>query len=347
MEKKGTWRRAPRAVRRRAVVALAGLAAAAPLAMGAPLTDEPIAPIPLSVEVVPGRAALGKRLFNETRLSRDNSQSCATCHPLDRGGVDGLPRAPSASASAILRNTPTVFNVAFNLSFNWDGGPPTLEAEAEGVIRSPAQFNNTWPTLLETLRGDSGYVAAFKAAYPDGVTRENVLDAVATYERTLITPNSRFDKYLRGDRDAITPAEQRGYELFKAFGCSACHQGVNVGGNLYQKFGVFRQARSSLRDSEAIDQGRFRITGRERDREVFRVPSLRNVELTAPYFHDGSAATLEEAVRTMARVQLDRSLAPAEADAIVQFLRTLTGEFDGRPLTPSATPPEKKDMPNK
>jgi cytochrome c peroxidase len=327
---------------RAAAPALAGLAAlaAATAAVGqpAPARDgEPISPLPLTVAVDPARAALGARLFNETQLSRNGRQSCASCHPLDRGGVDGLARAPSASPAAVLRNTPTVFNSGFNLSFNWDGSARTLEEQADGVIRSPAQFANDWPTVLGRLRADAGYAAAFKAAYPDGLTQRNVLDALGTYQRSLVTPNGRFDKFLRGGRDALTSREQEGWRLFKAIGCVACHQGMNVGGNLYEKFGVFRDTKPGRRQGEAPDLGRFAITGQEADREVFRVPSLRNVALTPPYFHDGRAATLADAVRTMGKVQLNRDLQPGEIDAIVQFLGTLTGEYGGRPLSVAAS----------
>jgi cytochrome c peroxidase len=320
------------------VAGLLALALAAPVrADPAPAHDEePISPLPLSVAVDPARAALGARLFDDTRLSRNGRQSCASCHPLDRGGVDGLARAPSASRADVLRNTPTVFNVGFNLSFNWDGSARTLEEQADGVIRSPAQFANDWPTVLARLRADAGYAAAFKAAYPDGLGQKNVLDALAAYQRSLVTPNSRFDKYLRGQRDALTAGEQQGWQLFKAFGCVACHQGMNVGGNLYEKFGVFRDTKPDRRPGEAPDLGRYAITKDERDREVFRVPSLRNVALTPPYFHDGRAATLTDAIRTMGQVQLHRDLKPAEIEQIAQFLRTLTGEFQGRPLTAAA-----------
>ncbi len=310
----------------------AGLAALAPTA-AAPLQDaEPIAPLPATVTLDPKRQALGERLFRDPRLSRRGDISCASCHPLDHGGVDGLPRAPSAFARDVLRNTPTVFNSGFNASFNWDGSARTLQEQAEGVIRSPAQFDNDWPRLLAAVNADARYVEQFKAAYPDGVTRPNVLDALAVYQRGLITPNARFDRYLRGQRDALSATELEGYRLFKSFGCAACHQGVNVGGNLYQKFGVFRDTKPGRRPGEEADLGRWGVTHQERHREVFRVPSLRNVELTPPYFHDGRAATLEDAVRTMAKVQLDRVPSDYETQAIVQFLRTLTGEFQGRPL---------------
>jgi cytochrome c peroxidase len=294
--------------------------------------EEPIAALPLSVTADPARTALGARLYRDARLSRDKTTSCAGCHPLDRGGTAGEWPVQMKDGSKVERNTPTIFNVALNLAFNWDGSARTLEDVVDGVVRHPARFANDWPTIMQRLRADGAYVSGFKGAYPDGLTVVNVRDALVEYQRTLVTPNARFDRYLRGERSAITPAELSGYSLFKSFGCAACHQGVNIGGNLYQRLGVFRSAGPGPQDG--ADPGRFRVTGKERDRLVFRVPSLRNVELTAPYFHDGRAHTLRDAVQTMARVQLDRELRPQENDSIVLFLRTLTGELDGRPLLP-------------
>jgi len=308
--------------------------------------EEPIAPIPLTVSVDPARAALGARLFRETRLSRNNSVSCASCHPLDRGGTSGIwPPQPLAPGSNIERDTPTIFNVGLNIAYNWDGSGRSLEDVVDAVVRSPVRFNNEWPRIVSTLRSERVYAKGFEAAYPDGLTAANLRDALVHYQRSLITPNSRFDKYLRGDRSALTTEEQAGYTLFKSFGCAACHQGVNVGGNLFQKFGIFRAVGPGPRPQEGGDVGRFGVTQVERDRGVFRVPSLRNVELTAPYFHDGRAPTLPDAVRTMARVQLDRELGPQETQAIVQFLLTLTGELDGRPLRPPASDPQAQRGP--
>lgn len=294
----------------------------------------PNSPAPNSVAAPPEKVALGKQLFNDIRLSHNQRESCATCHPLDHGGVDGLPRAMSIDKNRVLRNTPTVFNAVFNFSFNWDGSAPTLEAQAEGVILDRAQFATTWPELLGKLQADKDYVKTFRAVYSDGITRNNVLDALARYQSTLTTPNSRFDRYLRGQRDALSADEQEGLQLFKSYGCVACHQGVNVGGNLFQKFGVFQDPQPERPANVAPDPGRFALTGNVRDREVFRVPSLRNIALTGPYFHDGRAATLEDAVRTMAKAQLGRTLNARETDVITRFLRTLTGEFEGKPLDP-------------
>lgn len=297
-----------------------------------PEPQEPLVPLPLHVPVDPARMALGERLFHDVRLSGDHTVACATCHQLTAGGADGLPRARSARETLLLRNTPTIFNVAFNAAFNWDGGTRTLEAHAERALLSPALMGTTWPALLATLQATPEYRTAFATLYPGRLTLAHVLDALATYERALVTPNARFDRYLRGDLEAISPEERRGYALFKAYGCVTCHQGINVGGTMFQKFGLVHEAGASPDPGRPVDLGRFLLTQVARDRAVFRVPSLRNVALTAPYFHDGRAATLADAVALMARVQLGRTLMPEDLHAIVQFLHTLTGEYQGRAL---------------
>jgi cytochrome c peroxidase len=297
-----------------------------------PEVQEPIVPLPLTPAADPARVALGARLFQDVRLSGRNTMACTTCHQLARGGADGLPQAKTADGTLNRRNALSIFNVAFNIAYHWDGVAPTLEAQAERVLLSPAVMDTTWPKLLAKLRADPDYTAAFTAIYPDGLTKANVLNAIATYERSLITPNARFDAYLRGERQALSAEEVQGYQLFKAYGCVACHQGVNVGGNMFQKFGIFPDMMKPTHPGKAADLGRFLVTGVARDRGVFRVPSLRNVALTAPYFHDGRAQTLESAVDTMARVQLGRMLTREEIGLIVQFLHTLTGEYQGLSL---------------
>jgi cytochrome c peroxidase len=302
----------------------------------APPPGEPIVPIPAGPMLDPGRVALGERLFHDVRLSRDGRRACATCHPLDRGGMDGQPRARMADGSLHARNTPTIFNVGLSAFFNWDGVARTLEEHAEIVLLNPSLMNTTWPDLLARLRDPESYRAEFERVYDEGPTRRTVLDALASFERSLQTPNARFDRYLRGEATALDPVEQRGYQRFKAYGCGSCHQGVNVGGNMFQKFGVFPAGPGPFR-LEA-DQGRYQVTSVPRDRGVFRVPSLRNVAATGPYFHDGRTTTLEGAVETMATVQLGRRLEPEDVESIARFLRTLTGEYQGRPVA-SAAPP--------
>jgi cytochrome c peroxidase len=299
---------------------------------------EPIVPVPLHLSLDPHKVALGERLFHDVRLSHDNTHACATCHPLERGGMDGRARAMAPNSTLHLRNTPTIFNVGLNAALNWDGIVDALEAQAELVLLHPNLMNTTWPELIAKLQADADYVTSFNTAYASGLIPANVLDALASFEHSLLTPNSRFDRYLRGEAHALTASEQQGYRLFKSYGCVACHQGVNIGGNMYQKFGVFQEPDGAASPETGGDLGRYNVTGVPRDREVFRVPSLRNVAVTSPYFHDGRARTLEDAVATMARVQLGMTLTPEEIGLIVQFLHTLTGEYHGRPV---ATPVQK------
>lgn len=313
--------------------ALAALGCSCTLALscgaGAAETAEPFAPLPLAAPENAAKVALGERLFHDPGLSHQSRRSCATCHPLDHGAMDGRTRAEGADGTE-LRNTPTLFNVGFNFFFNWDGSVTTLEAHAEKVLSNPKVMNGRWPELLAVMRAEPEYTRAFGTAYPDGLTRDNLIDALTSFERSLVTPNSRFDRYLRGEKDALDPAEQQGYHLFKSLGCVACHQGMNVGGNLFQKFGIFGVSKGPHED---VDAGRYAVTQSESDRGVYRVPGLRNVAITAPYFHDGRAPTLEDAVDTMAQRQLGRRLAVKERGLIVRFLNTLTGEYRGQPVT--------------
>src|SRR5262245_42341922 len=223
-------------------------------------SQEPLVPLPLHVPENPARIALGERLFHEVRLSGRNTIACATCHRLEHGGADGLPRAMSATGTPLLRNTPTIFNVAFNTAYNWDGGVRTLEAHAERVLLSPALMHTTWPALLATLRTIPDYQVAFATLYPGRLTPAHVLDALATYERSLVTPNSRFDRYLRNQPEALNAVERRGYDIFKAYGCVACHQGINVGGSMFQKFGSFQEAPAPLDPTRPAHLGRFLLT---------------------------------------------------------------------------------------
>ncbi len=270
-------------------------------------------------------------------MSGGGDRSCATCHPLNSHGVDGLPRARALGELRKLRNTPTIFNVRFNSIVNWDGKFDDISALADAVLNDPALMGASWPGILSTIRSDPRYLQQFEAIYKDGATKHAVLDALESYELSLTTPNSRFDKYLRGDQGALNDEERMGYQLFKSYGCVACHQGVNVGGNIFQKFGVFTFPSAYLPGKEATDPGRSRITRNAEDLGVFRVASLRNVAVTAPYFHDGSAATLDEAIDEMARLQLGRTLRPDDRRRIVLFLGTLTGDFSSGAATEAAT----------
>ena len=296
------------------------------------LTTDIFTPLPLVLSLDSRKVELGGRLFNDPRLSRDGSISCAHCHNLGTGGVDRMRRSRGVGGMEGGINAPTVFNSGFNFRQFWDGRAETLEDQVDGPLQNPIEMADTWPQALAAIAQDPQYNTAFKAIYRDGVQRKNVKDAIATFERSLITPNSRFDRFLRGDQAALNTEEQAGYSLFKRVGCASCHQGLNIGGNMYQKLGIMEDYFAARGLVSASDLGRFNITKREQDRYFFKVPSLRNVAVTPPYLHDGSAATLEEAVQVMARYQLGKKLRPAEVAKIVAFLRTLTGEYSGKPL---------------
>lgn len=296
---------------------------------GTALSNEPIQPLPDPPALDPRKLALGKRLFHDPRLSCDQNIACATCHNLKLGGADGKPRSPRPGGMATPVNTPSIFNATLNFRLFWDGRAGSPEEHIQGPMEDTGA---DWQMVLQRLRQDASYVSAFSAAYSDGLTVAAIQDALVTFERSLITPNGRFDRYLRGDQDAITAEEKEGYRLFKVYGCAACHQGVNVGGNMYQKVGVMGNYFEKRRDLTPADLGRFNVTGLERDRHMFRVPGLRNVALTAPYLHDGRIKTLEDAVKGMSKFMLGRPIEPREVKLIVQFLHTLNGEYDGQPL---------------
>jgi cytochrome c peroxidase len=293
---------------------------------------EPISPIPLDVDVDWDKVALGEKLFRDPVLSSDGSLACLTCHQLDRGGDDGLRLSVTNRGDPGVINSLTVFNSALNFRLTWRGRFRTLDEQVESVLRSPSEMNTSWAEILPKLQAEPDYVTAFGRLYADGITRNSVLDAMSNFQRSLVTPNAPFDRYLRGQENALNAEEIQGYQLFKNYGCAACHQGVNVGGNLFQKLGIFKDYFATRGTITEADFGRFLDTGAERDRYVFRVPSLRNVAVTGPYFHDGSVDSLAEAVRKMGEAQLGETLLDAEVGLIVKFLHTLTGEYRGRSL---------------
>ena len=300
-------------------------------ASAAPL-DEPLKPLPAVPQQNPLRVELGRQLFNETRLSVNDSLSCASCHRLGNGGADNKAFSIGFNGVPVTINTPSVFNSSLNFRQFWNGRADTLETQVHGVVQSPSEMGSNWEHVVEVLTADPAYQASFANAYPDGVTMDNVQNALATYERTLISANSRFDQYLMGDTDILTRDEKYGYQRFKEYGCIACHQGVNIGGNMYQKFGVMGDYFQKRGNPTEADLGRYLVTKDEEDRNVFKVPSLRNVAVTAPYFHDGSAKTLEDAVDVMFKFQLGRVPSAEDKTLIIKFLKTLTGEWGGKPL---------------
>lgn len=289
--------------------------------------DDVILPIPEHVELDARKVDLGRRLFADPILSRDRDTTCLTCHPFPAGGADGAMRSQLPGREMLAVNTPTVFNVGFNYKLHWNGRFDSLEAQLDVPITSPKVMNITFEEIVRRLGASPAYRTTFEAIYRDGVTEKNFRDAVATYERSLNTPRSRFDRFLAGDEAAITDEERRGFELFKSHGCSSCHQGVNIGGNLMQRFGVLKDYFAG-RAIEEADLGAYLVTKREEDKHVFRVASLRNVAVTGPYFHSGSVQSLDEAVRIMAEYQLGRALTDDQTRLIVSFLETLTGDLE-------------------
>ena len=283
---------------------------------------EPIRPIPDIKIDKPAEVELGKKLFHDPKLSKNKTISCATCHPLSNAGVDSLPIAIGINGKKGVRNTPTVYNSSLHFRQFWDGRVETLEEQSKIPLLNPVEMGNTWSDIIKTLSNDPWYQTQFKNIYSDGITQDNIAKAIAQFERTLLTPNSPFDQYLKGYDNAINEVTLQGYKLFKSYGCSSCHQGVLVGGNMFEKLGVVIDYYSNTPGDN--DQGRYEQTGIEEHRHEFKIPSLRNVELTAPDFHNGSVKTLEEVVYIMGRHQLGRNIPKEDVDKIVLFLKSLT-----------------------
>ncbi|MBQ2113182.1 MAG: heme-binding domain-containing protein [Bacteroidales bacterium] len=296
---------------------------------------EPVRPIDQSIEVDDAKAALGFALFHDPRLSVDNTVSCSTCHALETAGVDNHQYSHGVNDQLGGVNAPTVYNAVYNFVQFWDGRAATLAAQAAGPPLNPVEMASpSFDDIIAKLKADREFSKAFNAVYPDGLTEANITDAIEEFERTLITPNSRFDKWLLGDDSALTADELKGYELFKQYDCATCHVGQNLGGQSYELMGLRRHyfADRGL-ELTVEDNGRFKETQAERDRHRFKVPGLRNVEHTWPYYHDGTRETLEEAVRDMGIYQSGVELTSAEVDQITAFLKTLTGEYQGKLLT--------------
>ena len=296
--------------------------------------NEPVRPIADSIAVDVRKVILGDMLYHDTRLSADNTVSCASCHGLDTGGVDNKQYSEGVGGQFGGVNAPTVYNAAYNFVQFWDGRAGTLAEQAAGPPLNPVEMAcESFDQIITKLQEDKAFVKAFTEVYPDGLSEKNITNAIQEFEKTLLTPNSRFDLYLKGDKNAITADELAGYELFKQYDCATCHVGEILGGQSYELIGVQHDYFAD-RDAEMTeeDNGRFKQTKIERDRHRFKVPGLRNIALTAPYFHDGSMKTMDDAIRAMAKYQLGLDLPQAEVDKIVAFFNTLTGEYKGKLL---------------
>lgn len=298
-------------------------------------SNEAIRPIQDSVAVDMRKVILGNLLFHDVRLSSDNTVSCSSCHGLNTGGVDNKQYSEGVGGQFGGVNAPSVYNAHYNFVQFWDGRAATLADQAAGPPLNPVEMANTsFDEICEKLNADADFAKAFKEVYPDGFNQANITDAIQEFERTLLTPNSRFDKYLKGDDSAMTAEELAGYDLFKKYNCATCHVGENMGGQSYELLGIKHDYFADRGTELTVeDNGRFKETNNERDRHRFKVPGLRNVALTAPYFHDGTQATLDEAVKAMVKYEVGVDLSEQETKQLVAFLQTLTGEYQGKLLT--------------
>jgi len=298
----------------------------------ADLQKNVVRPVAAEVEFDEQKAALGDALFHDNRLSGDETVSCATCHDLAKGGTDQIRYSIGVGGAEGGINAPTVYNSGYQVLQFWDGRAANLQEQAAGPVTNPIEMAADWETVVSRLNDDKDFSRAFLAAYPEGISQETVTHAIAEFERTLVTPNSAFDRYLMGEGDALTADQKKGYELFTDYGCTNCHVGPALGGQSFEKMGLEGDYIGDRGDPTPADQGRFSVTGDEADRGRFKVPTLRNVAVTYPYLHDGSTSDLTEVVRIMAKYQLGREVPEDEAALVADFLGSLTGEFNGTVL---------------
>lgn len=269
------------------------------------------------------KAALGKKLFFDKRLSKHKDVSCNSCHNVQSYGMDNMKNSiGTGGVKDTPMNTPTVYNAVFNAAFFWNGRAGTLEQQAIDAFEDKKEHDMTLKEIVNVVNKDKCYVKEFKRLYNRAPNINDIANAIAEYEKSLVTLNCRFDQYLKGNKKAVNKKEKHGYELFKRYGCITCHNGVNVGGNSFQKIGIFMQY---LKIPRGLD--RYYVTGFEGDKYVYKVPSLRNVEKTYPYFHDGSVKTLKEAIKLMGKLNLGINIPDKDVEDIESFLKTLTGEI--------------------
>ena len=285
--------------------------------------DGPIQPIPTIKQIDTPWVNLGKALFLSPLLSKDNSISCASCHDLNGGGDDGKTVSTGVLNALGTRNSPSVFNAVFNFRQFWDGRSHDLSEQVAGPVHNPIEMASSWSEITAKLKGNEYFRTQFGQLSEDGVTQANIIKALIIFEESLVTPNAPIDRYVLGDNTALTDSQKRGLEKFINYGCITCHQGRNIGGNLYQKIGRIDAVPKHL----LSDKGRYLITENDYDEHVFKVPSLRNVVLTAPYFHDGSVLELEQAIRIMAKGQLGLDLDDSDVADIHNILSAFTGDM--------------------
>ncbi|MFK5891703.1 MAG: cytochrome c peroxidase [Pseudomonadota bacterium] len=293
------------------------------------LAQEPIKPIVRDNQLNIPKVLLGEMLFFDKRLSADNSLSCASCHRFELGGADAQQFATGINGQKGRTNSPTVFNSRYNIAQFWDGRAQTLELQALSPVENPLEMGAKWPDVVVKLSQDKLLVQNVKRIYNQPISAAIVTDAIAEYERSLVTLNAPFDQYLLGDSEAISNQAKQGYLLFKSYGCISCHQGISVGSNMFHQLGIMIAYFAPV-DELLLkrDLGRFNVTQQDRDKYRFKVPSLRLVTQTAPYFHDGSVKTLHEAIKVMAKYQLLGDIPDVDVELIIEFLKTLTGKYE-------------------
>lgn len=286
---------------------------------------EPIRPLPPAPDKFAADVLLGRQLFHDRRLSGDNSISCSSCHQISEGGDDGLSVSVGIGGLLGVLNAPTVLNSGLSVAQFWDGRAGSLESQVQSPVHNPAEMGSSWTEVIPKLSADAALRDEFRKVYGQAIKPELIVSAIAAYERALTTPDSPFDQYLLGDEGAISVNARGGYELFKNIGCVSCHQGRSVGANMFQNFGILQDFEVQFPADTVVHYGRLNVTEHPEDRHRFKVPGLRNVELTAPYFHDGSSDTLEQAIEVMAAFQLGESLSKKEIGDLKAFLVSLTG----------------------
>lgn len=287
-----------------------------------------IVPLPKHTSSISDSVIIGSRLFHDPQLSSNRQVSCSSCHSITAGGVDNMPLSVGAEGRVGNINSPSVLNSGFNFRQFWDGRAKNLEEQVDGPIHNKAEMDSNWSLIISRLKEDPWYSEQFSNTYNDGITANNIKSAIANFERALSTPNSPFDRYLEGEKDALTQVQRYGYQRFKSLGCISCHQGINIGGNMYQRIGIVHNYFSDRGNITDVDYGLYNITKKEEDKFKFKVPSLRNIALTAPYFHDGQTPTLKVAIKKMAYYQLGEHLSVKDVQAIEAYLTTLTGEIN-------------------
>ena len=288
--------------------------------------SEVITPIPMTIDYDKDKALLGKKLFFDKRLSRDNSISCASCHILNSGGDGDVKYSFGVDNKIGVINSPTVFNTVFNFVQMRDGSAKNLKEQVHFPITNPIEMDTTYLDIILKLKDDIEYKKLFKKVYNQNINKNNINNSLEQFQTALITPNSKFDRYLRGYKNALDKDELDGFKLFKKNGCISCHNGVNIGGNLYQQVGIMKPYTHTIKE-ECHVLGRYNVTQNENDKYLVKVPTLRNIELTSPYLHNGSIKTLKDTVIFMHKFQVGIEHKDEDIDKIVKFLKTLTGEL--------------------